>query len=52
MTIAGWIFMIVSWSVIIGLFVFCLKRTLSPRPNNNNNEPQPESQAEPSGPQQ
>lgn len=30
MTIAGWIFMAVSWTVIIGLFVFCMSRTLRP----------------------
>ena len=34
----GVIFMAVSWTVIIGLFVFCLKRTLRPRDNDNNNE--------------
>lgn len=28
MTINGWIFMGISWSAIIGLFVFCLRRTL------------------------
>jgi len=31
MTIAGWIFMSVSWAVIIGLFVFCMSRTLRPQ---------------------
>ena len=30
MNLAGWIFMIVSWAVIIGLFVFCMSRTLRP----------------------
>ncbi len=30
MTIAGWIFMSVSWTVIIGLFAFCMSRTLRP----------------------
>jgi hypothetical protein len=30
MTVAGWIFMIVSWAVIIGLFTFCMTRTLRP----------------------
>ena len=38
----GWIFMIVSWSVAIGIFIFCLRRTLRPRPNNNNNAQPPE----------
>lgn len=27
MTISGWIFMGLSWTAIIGLFVFCLRRT-------------------------
>ena len=30
MTLAGWIFMLVSWTVIIGLFIFCMIRTLQP----------------------
>ena len=30
MTPAGWIFMIVSWAVILGLFGFCMSRTLRP----------------------
>jgi hypothetical protein len=28
MTIAGWVFMLVSWGVIAGLFVYCMIRTL------------------------
>jgi len=28
MTAAGWIFMLTSWGVIIGLFVYCMGRTL------------------------
>jgi len=28
MTIGGWIFMLSSWAAIIGLFVYCLYRTL------------------------
>lgn len=28
MTIAGWIFMVTSWTVIIGLFGYCMVRTL------------------------
>jgi hypothetical protein len=28
MTTAAWIFMLSSWGVIIGLFVYCLVRTL------------------------
>jgi len=28
MTIGGWIFMIVSWSVILGLFIFSVVRAL------------------------
>jgi len=37
MTIAGWIFMSVSWTVILGLFGFCMTRTLRPRKNKSNN---------------
>ena len=28
MKLSGWIFMLVSWGVIIGLFVYCMARTL------------------------
>jgi hypothetical protein len=35
MTLAGWIFMAVSWTVIIGIFSFCLSRTLRPRVNDS-----------------
>lgn len=28
MTIAGWVFMLTSWGVITGLFVYCMGRTL------------------------
>jgi hypothetical protein len=35
MTAAGWIFMAISWGAIIGLFVFCIIRTLqSDKPKN------------------
>lgn len=30
MTLAGWIFMSVSWAVILGVFSFCMSRTLRP----------------------
>jgi hypothetical protein len=30
----GWIFMIVSWSGILGVFVFCLIRTLGSKDAN------------------
>jgi hypothetical protein len=44
MTPAGWIFMIVSWTVIIGLFVFCLFHTLRPSDKTKNKSEQyPES---------
>lgn len=36
MTLAGWIFMIVSWTVIIGIFAFCLSRTLRPSDKTKN----------------
>ena len=38
MTIAGWIFMIVSWTVIIGIFSFCMSRTLRPPRRDNDNK--------------
>jgi len=25
---SGWLFMLVSWTVILGLFVYCMARTL------------------------
>ena len=28
MTLQGWIFMLTSWTVIGGLFIFCMIRTL------------------------
>ncbi len=28
MTISGWIFMIVSWAALLGLFIFSMYRTL------------------------
>lgn len=44
MTTAGWIFMIVSWTVIGGLFVFCMVRTLrSSDKVDNESEQHPES---------
>lgn len=29
MTTAGWIFMLLSWGGILGLFIYCMVRTLS-----------------------
>lgn len=29
MNIGGWIFMSASWAIIIGLFVYCMIRTLT-----------------------
>lgn len=40
MTLAGWIFMIASWTVILGLFTFCLFRTLRPKKDDSENETQ------------
>ena len=31
MTTAGWIFMLASWGVIMGLFVYSMVRTLLPK---------------------
>jgi len=28
MTLSGWIFMLVSWGVILGMFFYCMYRTL------------------------
>ncbi len=28
MTVAGWIFMLASWGIITGLFIYCMIRTL------------------------
>ena len=33
MTLGGWIFMLVSWGVILGLCVFSLVRTLRAKDN-------------------
>jgi hypothetical protein len=33
MTIGGWIFMLVSWGLILGLLGFCLYRTLRTPPS-------------------
>ena len=35
MTIAGWIFLSVSWLVILSLFVFSLSRTLRSKDRSN-----------------
>lgn len=35
MTIAGWLFMSASWFVILGLFTFCLYRTLRSKDKKN-----------------
>ena len=40
MTAAGWIFMIVSWTAILGLFTFCLTRTLRPADKTENKDTQ------------
>lgn len=31
MTVAGWIFMLTSWAVILGLFAYSMVRTLRPK---------------------
>lgn len=40
MNISGWIFMFISWAVIIGLFIFCMVRTLR-RGSGNKSDKQP-----------
>ncbi|HOK96163.1 MAG TPA: hypothetical protein PK052_00555 [Anaerohalosphaeraceae bacterium] len=39
---SGWIFMLISWSVIIGMFVFCMVRTLrsDAKSSKDNSSPQ------------
>lgn len=39
MTFSGWIFMIVSWAAILGMFVFCMSRTLRPPKQNDDQSP-------------
>ncbi len=34
MTLVGWILMLLSWSVILGLFVFCLAKIFRTRKAN------------------
>lgn len=34
MTLSGWLFMIVSWAAILGMFTFCMSRTLRPLKRN------------------
>ena len=31
MKLGGWIFMLISWGIIIGLFGYCMVRTLTSR---------------------
>lgn len=31
----GWLFMIISWSVILALFIFSMERTLREKDNQN-----------------
>mgnify|MGYP000374462285 CR=1 FL=1 len=40
MTLPGWIFMILSWTVILGLFGYCMKRTLRPKKDPSEDETQ------------
>jgi len=35
MTIAGWLFMSISWLVILGLFSYCLYRALRSKDRDN-----------------
>lgn len=39
MTLNGWIFMLVSWTVIIGMFVFCLIRATRPPKRDDQQKP-------------
>jgi uncharacterized membrane protein len=46
MTIGGWIFMFISWAVIITVVVFCYGRTFSSNNNNQELNQQDSSEAE------
>lgn len=35
MTLSGWIFMIVSWTAILGVFTFCMFRATRPPKHND-----------------
>lgn len=37
MRLEGWIFLVVSWSGILGVFVFCLIRTLGSKNSGGKN---------------
>ncbi len=43
MKLGGWIFMLISWGIIIGLFVYCMVRTLTSGnpPSGEDEEDQP-----------
>jgi len=43
MSISGWIFMILSWSVILGMFTYCMYRTLK-KDTQQNPEQTPENE--------
>ena len=43
MTFSGWIFMLVSWAAILGMFAFCMSRTLRP-PKQKENQPPDDNQ--------
>lgn len=40
MTLSGWIFMLTSWAVILGVFAFCLMRTLRPPKQGDKHNPE------------
>lgn len=42
MNLYGWIFMLVSWGLIIGLFVYCMIRILTAKkqPDDKDNHPE------------
>ena len=42
MSVSGWIFLILAWSAILGLFLFALLRTLRSNKNNTSDNPQQE----------
>jgi len=42
MTVSGWIFLILAWLAILGLFLYALLRTLRSGKNNTSSSPERE----------
>lgn len=46
MTLGGWIFLILSWAVIIGLCVFCFRKVFQLQRSNTSEPPETETEAD------